>query len=205
MFIIGLTGGIGSGKSEAAKQFALLGVPIVDADVIAHELTASGQPILADISHVFGIDFINPDGTLNRTKLRAHVLESTNERLKLEAILHPAIHDQALQLLSKNEAKLHPAYQLLVMPLLFESNRYDGVTHKTLVIDCDENLQIKRAMARSNMTEKEVKAMMAAQVSRAARLERADEVIENNGMLSDLTEKIAEIHKKFIKTCIVSQ
>jgi dephospho-CoA kinase len=205
MLIIGLTGGIGSGKSEAAKQFALLGVPIVDADVISHELTASGQPILAEIRRIFGKDFITADGTLNRPKLRAHVFENTNERLKLEALLHPAIHDLALQRLSENEAKLHPAYQLLVMPLLFENNRYDGVTHKTLVIDCDEDIQIKRAMARSNMTEKEVKAMMAAQVSRATRLKRADEVIENNGTLTDLTEKIAEIHKKFIKTCIVSQ
>jgi dephospho-CoA kinase len=205
MLIIGLTGGIGSGKSEAAKQFALLGVPIVDADVIAHELTASGQPILAEISRIFGKDFITADGMLNRPKLRAHVFENTNERLKLEALLHPAIHDLALQRLSENEAKLHPTYQLLVMPLLFESNRYDGVTHKTLVIDCDEDLQIKRAMARSNMPEKEVKAMMAAQISRATRLKRADEVIENNGTLTDLTEKIAEIHKKFIKTCIVSQ
>ena len=205
MFIIGLTGGIGSGKSEAAKQFALLGVPIVDADVIAHELTATGQPILADISRVFGAEFITTDGELNRAKLRAHVFNNADERLKLEALLHPAIHDRALLQLAENEAKLHPAYQILVMPLLFESQRYDGVANKTLVIDCDESLQIKRAMARSNMTEQEVRAMMAAQVSRATRLQRADEVIENNGSLADLTEKVATIHKKFIKTCIVSQ
>ncbi len=205
MFIIALTGGIGSGKSEAAKQFALLGVPIVDADVIAHELTAIGQPILADISRIFGAYFITHEGALDRAKLRAHVFANLNERLKLEALLHPAIHDRALQQLAENEAKFHPAYQILVMPLLFENNRYDGVADKTLVIDCDENLQMERAMVRSNMSEKEVKAMMAAQVSRATRLECADEVIENDGTLADLTEKVVSIHKKFIKTCIVSK
>ena len=205
MFIIGLTGGIGSGKSEAAKQFALLGVPIVDADVIAHELTAADQPILADIRRIFGAEFIATNGELNRAKLRTHIFESADERLKLEALLHPAIHNRALLQLAENEDKLHPAYQILVMPLLFESQRYDGVADKTLVIDCDESLQIRRAMARSNMTEQEVRAMMVAQVSRATRLQRADEVIENNGSLADLTEKVATIHKKFIKTCIVSQ
>jgi len=205
MFIIALTGGIGSGKSEAAKQFALLGVPIVDADVIAHELTAIGQPIVAEIGRIFGAELIAADGSLNRTKLRTHVFNNTQERLKLEALLHPAIHLRALQQLAENESKLHPSYQVLVMPLLFESHRYDGVANKTLVIDCDENLQIKRAMARSNMTEKEVQAMMNAQVSRATRLERADLVVENNGTLKNLTKKIASIHKNLIKTCIVSQ
>ena len=205
MFIIALTGGIGSGKSEAAKQFALLGVPIVDADVIAHELTAIGQPILADIGRIFGADFITTEGALDRAKLRAHILANANERLKLEALLHPAIHDHVLQKLAENEVKLHSAYQLLVMPLLFESQRYDGVAHKTLVIDCDESLQIKRATARSNITEQEVKAMMNAQVSRTTRLNRADEVIENNGTIADLTKKIASIHKNVIKTCIVSK
>ena len=205
MFIIALTGGIGSGKSEAAKQFALLGVPIVDADVIAHELTAIGQPIVAEIGRIFGAELIAADGSLNRTKLRTHVFNNTQERLKLEALLHPAIHLRALQQLAENERKLQPSYQVLVMPLLFESHRYDGVANKTLVIDCDEDLQIKRAMARSNLTEKEVQAMMNAQVSRAIRLERADLVVENNGTLRNLTEKIASIHKNIIKTCIVSQ
>ncbi len=205
MFIIALTGGIGSGKSEAAKQFALLGVPIVDADVIAHELTAIGQPILADISRIFGAYFITHEGALDRAKLRAHVFANSSERLKLEALLHTAIHDRALQLLAENEAKLHPPYQILVLPLLFESNRYDGVADKILVIDCDESLQMERAMVRSNMSEKEVKAMMAAQVSRATRLECANEVIENDGTLADLTEKVTSTHKKFIKTCIVSK
>jgi len=128
--VIALTGGIGSGKSEAAKQFAKLGVPVVDTDVIAHELTAVGEPMLADISRIFGTDFLTADGALNRTKLRAHVFENPVERLKLEALLHPAIYERALSQLANNENKLHPAYQILVIPLLFENNRYDAVIHK---------------------------------------------------------------------------
>lgn len=205
MKVIALTGGIGSGKSEAARQFAALGVPVVDTDVIAHELTAIGEPMLANIQHVFGDNFINSDGALNRAKLRAHVFENSAERLKLEVLLHPAIHECALKQLRDNENKLQPAYQVLVIPLLFESNRYDGVVNKILVIDCDESLQIKRAMARSQMTESEVKKIMGAQTAKTARLTLADEVIVNNGTLAELRENVTSIHKKFIKTCIVSK
>lgn len=203
--IIALTGGIGSGKSEAAKQFAKLGVPVVDTDVIAHELTAVGEPILADISRIFGADFLTTDGALNRTKLRALVFNNPAARLKLEALIHPAIYERAIAQLAENENKLRPAYQILVVPLLFENNRYATIPHKSLVIDCDESLQIKRAMARSQLTETELKAMMSAQVPRTVRLSLADEVIENNGSLAELIEKISAIHKKLIKPCIVSK
>lgn len=203
--IVALTGGIGSGKSEAARQFAALGVPIVDADVIAHELTAAGQPLLNEIRHIFGADFINTDGTLNRAKLREHVFNNLTERLKLEAIIHPAIYQHALMQLAENENHLHPVYQILVIPLLFENNRYNDITDKILVVDCDENLQIKRAMARSNMSESDVKDMMDAQVARNVRLKFADEIIVNDGSLAELQEKVALIHKKLIKTCIVSK
>lgn len=203
--IVVLTGGIGSGKSEAARQFEALGVPIVDADVIAHSLTAAGQPILNEISRIFGSDMLNADGTLNRAKLRDHVFNNTVERLKLEMIIHPAIHQQALKQLEDNELRLHPAYQILVIPLLFENNRYNGVADKILVIDCDESLQIKRAMARSNISESNVKDMMKAQVARNVRLDSADEIIVNDGSLAELQEKVVRIHKKLIKTCIVSK
>ena len=203
--ILALTGGIGSGKSEAARQFESLGVPIVDADVISHVLTATGQPILKEIARIFGADFINADESLNRVKLREHIFNKPSERLKLEALMHPAIHDQALKQLAENEKRLHPDYQILVMPLLFESNRYDGVADKILVIDCDESLQIKRAMARSNISESDVKEMMNAQVSRSVRLKSADEIIVNDGTLAELQEKVIRINKKLIKTCIVSK
>ena len=203
--IVALTGGIGSGKSEATRQFEALGVPIVDADVIAHALTAAGQPILKEISQLFGTDFLNTDGTLNRAKLREHVFNHPAERLKLEALIHPAIHTQALKQLADNKQRLHPAYQILVIPLLFENNRYNGVAEKVLVIDCDESLQIKRAMARSNISESNVKEMMNAQVARNVRLNSADEIITNDGTLAELQEKVIRIHKKLIKTCIVSK
>lgn len=205
MIVIALTGGIGSGKSEAAKQFANLGVPVVDTDAIAHALTAADQPILGEIGHVFGMEFINADGTLNRAKLRAHILNDAKERLKLETLLHPAIHARAVKQLTANQNQLHPLYQVLVVPLFFESDRYQAITHKTLVIDCDETLQTQRAMARSGLSETEVKAMMAAQVSRETRRKLSDEVIENNGSVEELAAKINELHKKLITTCIVNK
>jgi dephospho-CoA kinase len=205
MIVIALTGGIGSGKSEAARQFANLGVPVVDLDVIAHELTAIGEPILLDIARIFGNDFLNKDGSLNRTKLREHVFNNPAERLKLEALIHPAIHARALKQLADNNHNSRAPYQILVIPLLFENNRYEDIAQKVLVIDCDEVHQITRAMARNQLAESEVKAIMSAQVTRATRLSLADEVITNNGSLTELRENITLIHKKFIKTCIVSK
>lgn len=205
MYIVGLTGGIGSGKSEAAKLFAELGVPVVDTDVIAHSLTAAGSPVLQQIALTFGSDYIHQDGNLNRSMLRAHVMGNPDERRKLEEILHPAIHHHALAQLTANEKKLQPRYQVLVIPLLFENRRYEDVINKIIVVDCEESLQIQRAMARSELNEADVRAMMAAQVSRDTRLNGAHEVIKNSGTLNELREKIHKIHNKLIKTCIVSK
>ena len=205
MYIVALTGGIGSGKSEAAKQFSQLGVPVVDTDVIAHALTAAGSPMLSEISKIFGTGILNGDGSLNRASLRALVLKDPAERIKLEKLLHPAIYEHAIEQLTDNDNQLKPHYQILVVPLLFENNRYRNAINRTLVIDCEESLQIKRAMARSKLTEDEVKAMMAAQATRAFRLKNADEVIENNGSLEELIKNVEKIHKKLIRTCIVSK
>jgi len=203
--VIALTGGIGSGKTEAAKQFALLGVPVVDTDVIARELTAAGKPLLAEMRRIFGAEFINASGELDRAKLRKHVFAHSAERLKLEALLHPAIYAAAIKQLHDNQLKLQPIYQILVVPLFFENNRYQSVADQVLLIDCSEQIQIERAMARSQLTAAEVTAMMAAQADRATRCDRADVIIENNTSLADLIAKINTIHKKFIKTCIVSK
>ena len=205
MHIVALTGGIGSGKSEAARQFAQLGVPVVDTDVIAHELTAAGSPMLSEIERMFGTEVLNDDGSLNRGRLRAHVLNNPAERIRLEGLLHPAIYDRALELIKDNESKLQPQYQILVIPLLFENKRYHSVIDEILVIDCDENIQISRAMARSKLSAEEVKAMMAAQTSREVRLNGANEVIVNNSSLAELTEKVNKLHNKLIRTCIVSK
>jgi len=205
MYIVALTGGIGSGKSEAARQFAQLGVPVVDTDAIAHELTATGSSVLSEIEHMFGTHVLNEDGSLNRSRLRTHVLNNPAERIRLEALLHPAIYERAIQHLKNNESKLQPQYQILVIPLLFESNRYRSVINKILVIDCNEDTQISRAMARSKLSKEEVKALMAAQTSRKIRLNGADEVIENNNSIAELNEKVNKLHNKLIKTCIVSK
>lgn len=201
MSIIALTGGLGSGKSEAAKQFAKLGVPVVDTDVIAHALTAVGSPVLTQISQLFGPQFLTKEGALDRAKLRTHVFTNPQERSKLEALLHPLIRANAVKQLAENEHQLHPDYQILVIPLLFENNQYQTSIHKTLVIDCDEQLQISRAMARSQLSQAEAQAILDAQVTRATRLKLADEVIENNGTLAELTESVEKMHQKLLKIC----
>jgi dephospho-CoA kinase len=205
MTVVALTGGIGSGKSEAARQFSLLGVPVVDVDVISHALTQAGTSVMEEIRRVFGEHYLTAEGSLDRRKMRVLVFDNETERLKLEAILHPAIQTQALTELAANEHLLQPCYQVLVIPLLFESNRYAAMLQKIIVVDCDEQLQIRRAMQRSHLTADQVQKIMVSQVPRSTRLKMADEVIENNGTLDELAEKITYIHEKLIKTCIVSK
>lgn len=205
MYVVGLTGGIGCGKSEAARQFARLGVPVVDVDIISHSLTATGEPILDEIAKLFGMAFLTAEGALNRAKLRTHVFSNPAERKKLEALLHPAIQNRAIAQINDIRTRLQPPYLVLVVPLLFESNSYQSIVNRTVVIDCDESEQIKRTMARSQLSESEVKAIIQAQIPRATRRERADEVIENNSSVEDLIEKVGNFHKKMIKTCIVSK
>jgi dephospho-CoA kinase len=205
MQVVALTGGIGSGKSEAAKQFAALGVPVVDVDAIAHQLTTKGQALLGKIQLLFGADFLLADGSLDRAKLADQVFAHPEQRLKLEGLLHPAIYEAALQQLKENAKKSAAPYQILVIPLYFESTRYHEVADKVLVIDCPDSLQIERAMQRNGSSAASVKAIMQAQASRAQRLEGADEVIDNQGNLAALQKKVGLIHKKFIKTCIVNK
>jgi dephospho-CoA kinase len=202
MFVVGLTGGIGCGKSEAARMFAKLGVPIVDVDVIARHLTTAGQPVLQEIISAFGTEFLGADGNLNRAAMREKVFTDIAARKDLEGIMHPAIYDQALLELSQNKSA---PYQILAISLLFENNRYKNDVSRSLVIDCDEALQVSRTMQRSGLTEQVVRGIMAAQVSRDIRRKLADDLIENNGSIEELSKKIAEIHEKYIHTCIVSE
>lgn len=201
MFVVGLTGGIGSGKSEAAKLFAGLGVPVVDTDAIAHSLTAPGQPALKTIAAALGSASLNADGTLNRAWLRRQVFADPAARKTLEGILHPPIHAQVVQALAENASA---AYQIVVVPLLFETGAYAHLINRSLLIDCDEAMQIGRAMTRSQLSETEVRAIMAAQCSRERRLASADDVIDNKGTLEELAEKVRQQHEKYIKACIVS-
>ena len=183
-------------------MFVALGVPVVDVDAISHRLTSIGSPILKEIASVFGKSYLLADGSLDRASLREKIFADDAARHQLEEILHPAIHQQAMQELSKNA---DAPYQVLVIPLLFEGNRYQDIINRTLVIDCDESLQIARSTQRSGLSEQAVIAIMHAQVSRKTRLALADDVIENNGGLQELSKKIERIHKKYMQTCIVSE
>ena len=202
MYIVALTGGIGSGKSAAAKIFAELGVPVTDVDVISHELTAANQPLIQDIKANFGEAYITPEGTLNRAAMRQLVFSDEPARAKLNALLHPAIYNTAMLQLQTNK---DAPYQILVVPLLFDSPRYLSHINSILVIDCDESTQIARVKQRSNLAESEIINIIKAQTSRKKQLTLANDVIENNENVEKLHEKILQIHQKYLNTCIVSK
>lgn len=202
MFVIALTGGIGSGKSEASKIFADLGVPIVDLDVISHQLTAANQPLVAEIAKQFGAEFVLPDGALNRAAMRKLVFNDDEAREKLNAITHPAIYDVAVSQLNRGS---QADYQILAIPLLYEGTQYISHINQILVIDCDEKTQIARVKQRSHLTEAEILQIIHAQSARQDVLSIADDIIENNGSVAELREKIQAIHQKYINTCIVSK
>ncbi len=193
-FIIGLTGGIGCGKTSASKIFASLGVDIIDTDLIARDLTQPNGIAISAIREVFGDTCITSDGALDRNQMRQLIFSDSSSRRKLEKILHPFIFSEATR-----RAKLtNPPYAIMVIPLLFETNDYDRIIQRSLVIDCDEKNQIRRTMKRSKLSEQEVRAIMATQISRQQRLQKADDVIVNNNHLSVLQKQVNEHHQKYI-------
>ncbi len=202
MYVVALTGGIGCGKSEATKIFAELGVPITDMDVISHQLTAANQPLLNAIAADFGQSYITPEDALNRAAMRKLVFSDDAARAKLNAILHPAIFDEAIQQL--NQHKSAP-YQILAIPLLFENPGYLPHIQRILLIDCDESTQIERVKQRSQLSETEIRNIIKAQTPREKRLAQADDVIKNDENIEKLREKILLLNKKYINTCILSK
>ena len=202
MYIVGMTGGIGSGKTEAARIFSEYGVPIVDVDHISHELTATGQPILKDIANAFGKEVLNSDGSLNRGALRQQVFASDSARKKLEAILHPAIYEKAMEALQKNASA---PYQILAIPLLFESERYLKIINRSLVIDTEPSMQIARASQRDGLSKDAIQSIIDVQMPRDKRNALADDIIPNNGSLIDLRKKVRQLHERYINTCIFDQ
>lgn len=194
MLVIGLTGGIGSGKTTVADCFARLGVPIIDTDELARELVQSGQPALDEITQQFGNEILNNDGTLNRRKLRQLVFSAAAARRKLESILHPRIRSAV-----KSQIKsLSSPYCIVVIPLLFESGQADLV-HRILVIDCEEQQQIQRATKRDAVELENIQAIMASQVSRQTRLDKADDIIHNNTAPEDLEPQIKHLHQQYLQ------
>ncbi|MDT8877962.1 dephospho-CoA kinase [Halomonas saccharevitans] len=193
--IIGVTGGIASGKSTVARAFAALGVPWVDADDVAREIVEPGEPALAEIAAHFGANVIAADGRLDRRALRAIVFDDDAERHRLEAITHPRVRERLIAHLARLEAQSVP-YVLLVSPLLFESGQA-ALVDRCLVIDVPESLQITRTAARDDVDESQARAIVAAQMPRQARLERADDVIDNAADEDALARQVAELDRRY--------
>ncbi|PWT76303.1 MAG: dephospho-CoA kinase [Proteobacteria bacterium] len=191
--IVGVTGGIGSGKSTAAAMFEEHGAGVIDTDAIALELTQPGQPTLQRIAQRFGNDYLGADGRLDRAKLRALVFSDPVARADLEAILHPSI---GAEVRSRVQQNLTP-YVLILIPLLAETGAYRELLKRILVIDCDERLQIQRAMDRSGLTVEEVRSIIAAQASRSARLALADDIIVNDRGLAELHTQVAALDARY--------
>jgi dephospho-CoA kinase len=194
LYTVGLTGGIGSGKSTVADRFASFGVAIVDADAAAHKLTAPHGDAIEPIRAAFGAAFIDTTGALDRAAMRAHVFTNPSERLRLEAILHPMIRAAC----DRERADARSDYVMLVVPLLFESGKRAGTLQRTLVVSCDESVQIERVMRRSGLTESEVRAIIATQMPAADRLARADDVIDNSGSPDQLEAPVRLLHEHYL-------
>jgi dephospho-CoA kinase len=193
MLTIGLTGGVGCGKSTIADLFQRQNVPVIDADIIARDLVAPDSRILRDIVAAFGEGILLPDGQLNRRKLRRIAFKQPENRRRLENILHPAMRSE---ILTRKDMPSTP-YCLVVIPLLVESGMIDLVD-RVLVVDCDEAQQIARVTARDSCTADEVRAIIASQASRDARLAAADDVILNTGDISHVTLEVARLHQQYL-------
>lgn len=192
---VGLTGGIGSGKSTVALLFAELGVPVIDTDVLSHQLTRPGGAAIPAIRALFGDEYIDATGALDRAKMRQLVFSDDTARQRLEKILHPLILAQA-----KSLAEASPApYVLLVIPLLFETPDYQNWLDRTVAVDCIEETQLARATRRDGLNEQTVRAIISKQLARSRRLELTDDVINNNGTLSELYPQISRLHQAWVK------
>lgn len=194
VFRVGFTGGIASGKSTVAKFFAALGVPIIDTDQVAREVVEPGQPPLERLVERFGRAILTPDGHLDRPKLREIVFSDPKARADLEALTHPAI-GTAVEAWS---AAAGGPYQVLILPLLVEKNLASHVD-RVLVVDCNEELQIRRLQARDGSTVEQARAILNAQTSRATRLKAAHDVIQNEGDLSAVRDQVSALHARYME------
>ena len=194
--VVGLTGGIGSGKTTVADLFAELGAAVVDTDVIAHELTSAQGAAMPAIIRAFGGTVLQKDGSLDRAAMRRLCFADPVMRKRLEAILHPLIRSESVARCRRAE---HAPYVLLVVPLLIESGAYREHIDRILVVDCDEAQQVARVIARSGLSEEEVRGIMATQASRAQRLAAADDVLSNTGARDELQTGILALHRRYLE------
>ena len=192
--IIGLTGGIGSGKTSATRFFAAEGIAIIDADTIAHELTGVQGDAIPNIKKYFGVDFITKNGKLDRKKMKNRIFSDINSRKKLEEILHPLIQ---AEIMHRIETASSP-YIIVVAPLLLETGDYCETVTRILVVDCNEEYQISRTVSRDGLSKEEVRTIMATQKPRQERLNQADDVIVNDTDISSLQEKVKLQHNIYL-------
>lgn len=194
-FAIGLTGGIGSGKTTIANLFGDMGATIIDTDAIAHQLTAPGGQAIPQIRTSFGDAYVTEEGALDRARMRSLVFSDPSQRQILEGILHPLIRTTSEDML----AAMQGAYPIMVVPLLFESGIWATRVARVLVVDCPEEEQVARVMARNNLPEETIRSIMAAQIPRHERLARADDVIENIGDIASLRPQVVRLHEIYSK------
>ncbi|PCI19318.1 MAG: dephospho-CoA kinase [Piscirickettsiaceae bacterium] len=194
MLIIGLTGGIGCGKTTVTNLFAESNVPIIDADEISHKLVQKGQPALNIIKNKLGSEFLHSNGELNRDKLRSHIHSNSADKKLLEDILHPLVYKEMHKQLKHSSSP----YAIFSIPLLFETNFQDKVD-RILVVDCPERIQIERVQARNKISIEEIKKIMSNQCSRSERIERANDIIDNSGSLKTLINKVQRLHLKYLE------
>ncbi|HWM44692.1 MAG TPA: dephospho-CoA kinase [Burkholderiales bacterium] len=192
--VVGLTGGIGSGKTAAADEFARLGASVVDTDAISHELTGKGGAAVPAVERVFGKGFV-VDGAMERKRMRDHVFADPAAKRSLERLLHPMIREES----ARRIAAASGPYVVHVVPLLIESPDYRKRVNRVLVVDCPEETQVARVRARSGLSEDEVRAIMRGQTPRAGRLAAADDVIDNSGTRDALRNQVAALHKKYLQ------
>lgn len=195
MAVVGLTGGIGSGKSTVARMFGALGVHWVDADSVAREVVEPGTPALESIAEHFGHDILLPDGGLDRAALRQVVFEAPEERAWLEGLLHPVIREELVRQLHPEDYAL--PYVLLVSPLLLETDQHQLVD-KVVVVDVPVDIQIERTMARDDNARDQVQRIIDAQIPREHRLRKADEVVDNNRPVTEVERRVNELHNQFM-------
>ena len=197
-YVIGLTGGIGSGKSTVATLFQELGATIIDSDIISHDLTQSGGIAIEPIRQAFGNVAIDSHGALNRAHMRKLIFSDADAKLCLEAILHPLINAQlGSQVALITQSNSSPPYLLVVVPLLFEIKGFLDLVQHTLVVDCAEATQLSRAMKRSALDEQTVRAILTTQIPRAERLRRADQIIHNDNGLDTLKQQVTQLHQRY--------
>lgn len=190
-----ITGGIGSGKSTVADQFATLGVTLVDADLIAHQMTGPNGPAMPAIIAEFGPEIAASDGRMDRAVMREKAFKDPEARRRLERILHPLIRAES----DRQIAAARSPYVMTVVPLLVETGGHKGRAQRILVVDCPENVQIERVMARSKLPREQVMAIMKAQATRAQRLAVADDVVDNSGSAKDIGPQVEKLHRQYLE------